>query len=65
MTHTLQAKQGNRRVSQAGWIIDHWVAFFLATVERAIRHRRAKDRGRTGAYRPAPRQAKIGIKPMG
>jgi hypothetical protein len=53
MTYALRAKQGNRELGQAGWILDHWVASFIAAVERAIRHRRAKHRARTQAANPA------------
>jgi hypothetical protein len=49
MTQALRAKQGNRELGQAGWILDYWVASLIATVERAIRHRRAKHRARMQA----------------
>ena len=52
MTQTLQAKQGNRELGQAGWILDYWVASLIAAVERAIRHRRAKRRARMQAAYP-------------
>jgi hypothetical protein len=49
MTQTLRAKQSNRELGQAGWILDYWVASLIAAVERAIRHRRAKRRARMQA----------------
>ena len=52
MTQTLQAKQSNRELGQAGWILDYWVASLIAAVERAIRHRRAKHRARMQAANP-------------
>lgn len=53
MTHALPAKHVNRELGQAGWILDHWVATFIAAVERAIRHRRAKHRAGMPAANPA------------
>jgi hypothetical protein len=53
MTQALRAKQGSRELGQAGWILDYWVASFIAAVERAIRHRRAKLRARMQAANPA------------
>jgi hypothetical protein len=52
MTQTLRAKQSNRELGQAGWILDYWVAALIAAVERAIRHRRAKHRARMRAANP-------------
>jgi hypothetical protein len=53
MTQALQAKQSNRELRQAGWILDYWVASLIAAVERAIR-RRAKHRARMQAGNPIP-----------
>lgn len=58
MTYALRAKQGNRELGQAGWILDYWVATFIAAVERAIRHRRAKHRARMQAANPAAASAR-------
>jgi hypothetical protein len=52
MTQTLRAKQSNRELGQAGWILDYWVASLIAAMERAIRHRRAKHRARMQAANP-------------
>ncbi len=52
MTQALRAKQSNRELGQAGWILDYWVASLIAAVERAIRHRRAKHRARMRAANP-------------
>jgi hypothetical protein len=52
MTQALRAKQSNRGLGQAGWILDYWVASLIAAVERAIRHRRAKRRARMQAANP-------------
>lgn len=52
MTQALQAKQGTRGLGQAGWILDHWIAAFLAAVARAIRRRRAKHRATMQAANP-------------
>jgi hypothetical protein len=52
MTQALQAKQVNRGLGQAGWILDHWIASFLAAVERSIRRRRAKHRAAMQAANP-------------
>ena len=30
MTQTLRAKQSNRELGQAGWILDYWVASLIA-----------------------------------
>jgi hypothetical protein len=54
MTQTLQAKQINRELRQAGWILDYWVASLIAVMEHAIRHRRAKHRARMQAANPIP-----------
>ncbi|XSC46253.1 hypothetical protein ACF1BQ_010390 [Bradyrhizobium sp. RDT10] len=52
MTQALRAKQSNRELGQAGWILDYWVASLIAAVERAIRHRRAKRRAKMQAGNP-------------
>lgn len=51
-TQALRAKQSNRELGQAGWILDYWVASLIAAVERAIRQRRAKRRARMQAVNP-------------
>jgi len=44
MTQALQATQSNRDRAQAGRILDYWVASLIATMERAILQRCAKQR---------------------